>query len=128
MNFLIVKFVFLSCIIILCFVTCFSDAYSRRWRSLICNLFFPDISMARGRYLYAKIVAGRLARKVKLKSIAIREKKRQDFEEENSIGGRMKCCAGMCKCCEKGSKVIKMKIYIYILKEAFTYDVRFLGM
>jgi len=102
----VVKFAILACIIVLCFVTCFSDAYSRRWRSMICNLFYPETAMARARYLYAKIVAGRFLRKVKLKSIAIREKKRQDFEEENSIGGRMKCCAGMCKCCGKGSKIV----------------------
>jgi len=102
----VVKFVFLACIIILCFVTCFSDAYSRRWRSMICNLFYPETAMARARYLYAKIVAGRSLRKVKLKSIAIREKKRQDYEEENSVGGKMKCCAGMCKCCGKGSKIV----------------------
>jgi len=102
----VVKFVFLICIMILCFVTCFSDAYTRRWRSTICNLFYPETAIARARYLYAKIVAKRSLRKVKLKSIAIREKKRQDFEEENSICGRMKCCAGMCKCCGKGSKVV----------------------
>ena len=76
---------------------------------MICNLFYPETAMARARYLYAKIIAGRFLRKVKLKSIAIREKKRQDFEEENSIGGRMKCCAGMCKCCGKGSKVKNLK-------------------
>ena len=52
-----------------CMLTCFLDAYISRWRSRICNTFFPMRATERGRFLYKKIQAGRRSRHHQLQMI-----------------------------------------------------------
>ena len=56
-------------IIIFCLVTCLLEAYTARWRSQICNLFYPDIAKRRAAYLYNKICIGRDIRKKEIQQI-----------------------------------------------------------
>ena len=72
-----------------CFFSCILDAYSARWRSMICNKFFPERAKSRSRYLYKKIMAGRGQRRFQLRLIAIREKFKADRLLEISIGGKL---------------------------------------
>ena len=101
------KIVLLIIIILFCLFSCFFDAYSARWRSMICNKFFPEKAMARSQYLYTKIEAGRIHRKFQLRPIAIRKKKEQDLLEESSVGSKFKClaCLACNCCCKKDAKV-----------------------
>jgi hypothetical protein len=99
------KIVLLIVIILFCLFSCFFDAYSARWRSMICNKFFPEKAMARSQYLYTKIEAGRIQRRVQLRPIAIRKKKEQDLLEETSVGSKFKCLEKCNCCCQKDAKV-----------------------
>ena len=47
-------------IILFCFLTCLLEAYTSRWRSQICNMFYPNRASSRALYLYKKISTGRL--------------------------------------------------------------------
>ena len=75
-----------------CFISCILDAYCARWRSMICNKFFPERATSRSRYLYKKILAGRGQRRFQLRLIAIREKFKADRLLEISIGGKLSQC------------------------------------
>ena len=72
-----------------CFISCILDAYCARWRSMICNKFFPERATSRSRYLYKKIQAGRGQRRYQLRLIAIREKLKADRLLDISIGGKL---------------------------------------
>ena len=56
-------------IITFCLVTCLLEAYTARWRSQICNLFYPEIAKCRAAYLYNKIRLGRDIRKREIQQI-----------------------------------------------------------
>ena len=65
-------------IISFCLVTCILEAYMARWRSQICNLFYPEIAKCRATYLYNKISLGRYLRKKEIDQILTKEKKKHD--------------------------------------------------
>ena len=65
-------------IISFCLVTCILEAYMARWRSQICNLFYPEIAKCRATYLYNKISLGRYVRKKEIDQILTKEKKKHD--------------------------------------------------
>ena len=79
-------------IMIACFISCVLGAYCVRWRSMICNKFFPERATSRSRYLYKKILSGRGQRRFQLRLIAIREKLKADRLLEISIGGKLGQC------------------------------------
>ena len=76
-------------IMLCCFISCILDAYCARWRSKICNKFYPGRATSRSCYLYKKILAGRGQRRFQLRLIAIREKLTADRLLEISIGGKL---------------------------------------
>ena len=63
-------------IIFFCIATCVLQAYTSRWRSQICNLFYPEIANCRAAYLYNKICLGRDIRKKEIQQILTKEKKK----------------------------------------------------
>ena len=65
-------------IIIFCLVTCVLEAYTARWRSQICNLFYPEIAKCRAAYLYNKIRLGRDFRKKEIQQILTIKKMKHD--------------------------------------------------
>ena len=89
---------------IICITSCVIDAYSARWRSQICNTFYPKRALSRSQYLYHRIIAGRGHRRFQLRLIAVREKKRFDRLLEISILIKMK--TKLLKCIQKSPKVI----------------------
>ena len=79
-------------IMLACFISCIFDAYCARWRSMICNKFYPKRATSRSQYLYKKILAGRGQRRFQVRLIAIREKLKADRLAEISIGGKLGQC------------------------------------
>ena len=53
-------------VILFCTVSCIFDTFSYRWRSQICNLFYPKRSDSRAVNLYQRIRAGREERRIHL--------------------------------------------------------------
>ena len=95
-----------------CFFSCILDAYSARWRSMICNNFFPERATSRSRYLYKKIQAGRGQRRFQLRLIAIREKLKADRLLEISIGGKLgQCWKGLMGCFGIQARTITKKSF-----------------
>ena len=65
-------------VILFCTISCIFDTFSYRWRSQICNLFYPKRSESRAVNLYNRIRTGREERRIRLEIIATREKFRQE--------------------------------------------------
>ena len=65
-------------VILFCALSCMFDAYSDRWRSKICNLFYPDQSHTRAVNLHKRIRAGRGYRRIHLEMIILKEKHRSE--------------------------------------------------
>ena len=59
---------------VLCFLTCLLETYTSRWRSQICNMFYPNRANSRAKYLYKKIFTGRSRRRLEIHQICIKEK------------------------------------------------------
>ena len=75
-------------IIFFCIVTCVLQAYTTRWQSQICNLFYPEIANCRAVYLYNKICLGRDIRKKEIQEILIKERKKHDIYHEITLLGK----------------------------------------
>ena len=75
-------------IIIFCLVTCLLEAYIARWRSQICNLFYPEIAKCRAVYLYNQICLGRYIRKMEIQQVLTKEKKKHDTYLKISLLGK----------------------------------------
>ena len=74
-------------IISFCLVTCILEAYMARWRSQICNLFYPEIAKYRAIHLYEKISLGRDHRESGLHQIAIKEKTKHENRQKATLMG-----------------------------------------
>ena len=75
-------------IIFFCLLTCVLQAYTSRWRSQICNLFYPEIAKCRAAYLYNKISLGRYVRKKEIDQILTKEKKKHDIYLKITLLGK----------------------------------------
>ena len=73
-----VQMTWLLLVILFCTLSCIFDTFSYRWRSQICNLFYPKRSDSRAINLYQRIRSGRKERRINLELIATREKNRQE--------------------------------------------------
>ena len=76
-------------ILTFCLLTCLLQAYTSRWRSQICNMFFPMRAKSRAVHLYKKISAGRNHRRIQLRQLAITEKKKRDKLLEITFTGKI---------------------------------------
>ena len=74
-------------IITFCLITCILEAYTARWRSQICNLFYPEIAKYRAIHLYEKIYLGRCHREDGLQQIAIKEKTKHENRQKATLLG-----------------------------------------
>ena len=72
-------------IITFCLVTCLLEAYTARWRSQICNLFYPEIAQYRAIHLYEKISLGRDRRRSGIRQIAIKEKRKHENRQKATL-------------------------------------------
>ena len=79
-------------IITFCLVTCLLEAYTARWRSQICNLFYPDIAKRRAAYLYNKICIGRDIRKKEIQQIITIKKMKHDNYCKFTLLGKFSSC------------------------------------
>ena len=68
-----------------CFLTCLIEAYTCRWRSQICNMFYPNRANSRAMYLYKKIFTGRSRRRLEIRQIGIKEKTKQEKLEKLTL-------------------------------------------
>ena len=108
-------------IVAFCMLTCLLDAYTHRWRSQICNMFFPKRARARALDLYKRVTVGRDHRKkYHLRTVAITEKKKNDLllkismltKLEHLIRLKIKSNIDMCNGChvrEQNMKKVDFK-------------------
>ena len=65
-----------------CTISCFFDAFVSRWRSKICNVYFPVRAWERGEFLHKRIRTGRELRRAELKLIIRHELNRRMRTEQ----------------------------------------------
>ena len=100
-------------IMVVCILSTFFSAYSERWRSQICNMFYPKRAEPRAKYLVQRIKAGRGYRRIHLEKLAMidsqREKKVLEISPIAKIGYLLKKCFRMSTLTCHGCGYTKMK-------------------
>ena len=77
-------------IIVFCVVSCIFEVYINRWRSQICNIFYPKQSECRAINLHNRIKIGREDRQRKLEMILSHQGNKRKKLLQSSIAARLK--------------------------------------
>ena len=93
--------ILISFLLILPAISCLFEVYMSRIRARLCNVFYTDRAQERADYLYYRINAGRINRRVLLKLTVRRALERQERLKEFSPWSKLKA---LCCCCKQSNE------------------------